>query len=141
MNLEVEYRERALNTLNEKSFSLIEYFSERIDEGTLASVLDFEFHIDSVSDSMPIVCRTSVSPFENQCLIESEIFSDEKYQSIESSVWQMTTNIIFEWFQSCWLSAGGEYYKGNAYLMEHDSLISLNLKSGAWIENDQRVDW
>lgn len=142
MNLELEYTENLIRSLKDISTDLVNYFQDRIDEGSLSKVLDFEFHISSVGRSNPVVCHTAARPLEGvKDIIPGSLFFSEKYQGIEEKVWDITTVKFFTWFQECWLEAGGEEYRGNAYLAMHDDTSSLDLKTGEWISNEQRVDY
>ena len=141
MALEEEYRNRLKSELEEASAELINYFQSVIDRGALSKVLDYEFHIDSVDSDMPVICHTELSPFNGmKSIVSEELFRGEKFESLDDSLWDITTEMFFDWFLDCWINAGGEYYKGNAYLAIHDDISSLDLKTGEWIKDELRVD-
>ncbi len=136
-----EYKSRLRAELDELNHELIEYFNMVIDKGTFSKVLDYEFHIDSIDRGRPIICHTELSPFETRKgIISEEIFRGERFDGLDDLLWNITTETFFDWFLDCWIKAGGEYYKGNAYIAVHDDITSLDLKTGEWIKDELRVD-
>ena len=139
MTLEEEFRSKLKNELLTRSEELSHYFSVVIGKGTSATVLDYEFHRDSIDRGRPVICHTAASPFEgHKGIISKDLFRGPQYIPIEDQVWQVTTEEFFRWFYSCWVAAGGQHYEGNAYLSMHDDINSFDLKSGKWVDNAVR---
>ena len=100
------------------------------------ALLDFELHLSNELDVIAFPMDSGAGQLGNTFLLKKtnrhvpKNLTDEQLDSIFSA--------FIPWFSNCWDQSGGKRFSLPAYVSQHDSNKSFDLKQNKWVKSSEK---